>query len=1579
MIKPDWNKFKAKFSENPQNNFEWFCYLLFCQEFNRPFGIFRYKNQSGIETNPIIKDKEVIGWQAKFYETTLSDHKDDLIGMITKSKRDYPNLTKVIFYTNQEWGQGRSQNDPQAKVAVEQKAKELKIEIEWRTASFFESPFVTVDNEIIAQHFFSLDKSIVYLLKEKQAHSESILNQINTYITFNGEKIEVDRSDLLQKLKEEIEQTQVLILSGVGGVGKTAVIKKFYEDQKENIPFYIFKASEFELNNVNNLFESFSLQDFLKAHKDEKNKIIVIDSAEKLLDLQDTDPFKEFLSALINNNWKIIFTARSSYLLDLEIQFIDNYETTPSKFYIKNLSQEELENLSYIYNFNLPADQKLLELIKNPFYLNEYLKFYKREEDIDYLNFKEKLWNKIIKKSKPSREQCFLQIAFQRANEGQFFITPNCNETVLNSLMNDGVLGYETTGYFITHDIYEEWALEKIIESEFIKKENNSGFFEKIGESLPIRRCFRNWLSEKLLLEDDSIKEFIEEIIEDEKIKSFWKDEIFVSVLLSHYSENFFKLFKDRLLENKQLLLKRITFLLRIACKEVDSDFFKQIGVKNINLFSIEYVLTKPKGKGWENLIKFVYENLDEIGIENIHFILPIIHDWNTKFKEGETTKLSSLIALKYYQWIISEDIYFSRDDDVKEKLFQTILYGASEIKEELIVIFDEVLKNKWKNHRDPYYDLVKVILTKLGDSIEVIRALPEYVLKLADLFWFYTPKKDELYSHLGIGVEKYFCIEENHHDYYPSSAFQTPIYWLLQFSFKETIDFILSFTNKTVECFARSEFAKYEVEEIDVFIEEGKIVKQYISNRLWNTYRGTQVSSHILESMHMALEKFFLERAKNTDSKTLEDWLLYLLKNSKSASITAVVVSIVLAYPEKTFNIAKILFQTKEFFLYDTRRMLLDQTAKSLFSIGYDLNYQNKFYQDERIKTCDDEHRKKSLEHLALYYQIFRSKEVSEEEAKKRQKIIWSIFDKYYEELPDKSRETEYDKTWRLYLARMDRRKMKPTTEEKDGQVLISFNPEIDPELKEYSDTSLKKSSESMKYTSLKLWANYKMKNDEQYKQYEQYENNPQLALKEVKEIIDKLKTIKKSEVFQSQHSENEGFYLFNHSIPADVCSVLVRDYFDKLSEKEKKFCKDIILEAASSSFRANYQYQISDGVESAISVLPILLKEFPSEKEIIKTILLLTLFDPHHIGMYGQFSDYSTKAVLYYLWEISFEDAQSILFGYFLLKPKYEALREKLRQENYKKNIYELHENEIIQKFLKENEADLQKVVENKVSLNDLKDIEQLDLYILKTAFQLIPLKTANEEHKKLAQSIISTFAKELLSDKRGDRVDYTVRQTFLEKLAYFVLSSSEQDIPNYLKPFIDNFNSSEAIADLFQEFILAEDRLNTYNNFWQVWNLFYKKVVELCKDGDKQWYKEKIIKSYLFAQIPWKKTTKDWHTLKDNNKRFFGEIAKSIGHCPSALYSISKLLNDIGSKFLNNGISWISEMLDNNKNLWTDKLEINTIYYIENVVKKYIYKNREKIRKMKKLKQEVLVILDFLVEKGSVVGYMLRENIL
>jgi hypothetical protein len=948
-----------------------------------------------------------------------------------------------------------------------------------------------------------------------------------------------------------------------------------------------------------------------------------------------------------------------------------------------------------------------------------------------------------------------------------------------------------------------------------------------------------------------------------------------------------------------------------------------------------------------------------------------VIYEWNQKVKKGDTTRLSSLIALKYYQWTIEEDIYLSRGDD-KENLLQAILHGAAGIKTEMERIFEEVLQNRWNSHGDPYYDLMKVALTDT-DALPVWVTLPEYVLQVADLFW-YCPRQKEGYRYHRIDIEDEFCVIDAHHDYFPASPYQTPIYWLLQFALQKTIDFILAFTNKTVECFAHSRFAKSEIQEADVFIDEGQFIKQYMCDRLWCMYRGTQVSPHLLESIHMALEKYFLENGMNVDAKILESWLLYLLRNSKSASIPAVVTSIVLAYPEKTFNVAKVLFQTKDFILYDMTRLVLDQQHKgSLIALRDNFGgagYRNSHHEQDRIKACDEPHRKKSLEHLALNYQYFRSEETSEEDAKERQQFIWGIFDKYYSQLPDELHETAADKTWRLCLARMDRRKMAVSTEVKNEGVVITFNPEIDPKLKEYSEAALKQSSEPMKYIPLRLWASYKKDKDERSKQYEQYDNNPQIALKEAKEIIKRLK-----------QGGDESFRLSNHAIPADVCSILLTDYFDQLSEGERAYCKEFILQYARVPAMPHYQYQVLDGTSSAISALPVLFQHYPGERENIKLILLQTLFNDSPIGMGGgRYSVFPSMAI-HKLWEKHFDDMQSLLIGYLLLKPQYDELRKKLCQESCEEGVFEINEGQFHEDFFNEHEHDLEKIMENTISIDDLKDkdLEQAALYILNTGFQLIPLKTANAGHKQLAVSIIATFATRLLSRDRDDRIDYSIRHSFLEKFAYFVLSSSEQDIPDYLKPFLDGFNGSEAVSELFEHFILAEDRLDTYDKFWQVWTLFFEKMVVLCKDGDGYWYVDKIIKSYLFAQAPWKESATDWHTFKDSNSRFFEDIARNIGHCPSTLYALVKSLNNVADRYLNPGISWLYGMLTRNKNLWTEKLETKSLYYLESLVRKYIYKERERIRRTRQLKEEVLVILDFFVDKGSVVGYILRENVL
>ena len=1564
MVKPNWDIFKAKFSENPQDTFEWFCYLLFCNEYDRPYGIFRYINQSAIETDPIATGKEVIGWQAKFYDTPLSNHKDELLSSIIKAKRDYPEISNLYFYSNKEWGQAKGKK-PKGLVELEDKAKELKITLEWKTASFFESEFVTVENSAFSKHFFTQDNNAFDQMEEQLEHSKNILREIYTSISFNSKSIEIDRKKYVDDLIKS--KQQVSILSGAGGIGKTVVIKKLFEELGDDFPFYVFKATEFELRNINNIFTNCSLNEFMDAHTHEEHKIIVIDSSEKLLDIRNQDPIQEFLSVCVKNKWKIIITTRNNYLEDLNYLFVEKYKISPLNLSVTVLSEEELVLLSKKYSFSLPSDDKLLQLLRTPFYLNEYLKFYKDNNKLAYGDFKKQLWNNYIKKSKPAREACFQEIAFIRANEGQFFVTPNCNSGILdNELVMDGILGNETAGYFITHDIYEEWALEKIINTEYIKKSGIIDFFEKIGQSLPVRRSFRNWISEQLFLEASDVKNFIEEVISDPDIQYFWKDEIVVSVLLSDYAEVFFKMFKEELLENDQKLLKRITFILRIACKEADDELSKKLGV----IMDIKYLFTQPKGQGWKSLILFIYENIGEIGANNLNLIIPVVHDWNNKHKEGTTTKLSSLIALKYYQWHIEKNTYFS-EDDLKEKTIQTIINGSVEIKGELKEIIDQIIKNEWKGHRSPYSGLVKYILTNIN-GLYVSSILPEQVLLLADFIWYEKQnlEKDVYFDDYHSSPEKDFCLLKDYqYQYFPSSAFQTPIYALLQSSFSKTIDFILQFTNRCVKCYANSKYEE-NIEEISVYINDKVAIKQFHSDSLWSIFRGTSspVSPYLLQSIHMALEKHLLEVFKEANTEVIESWLIYLLKKSKSSSISSVVTSIVLAYPDKTFNVATILFKTKEFIKTDLSRCISESQAKSLYSMG-GLNYSHKIYHEERLKTCEDEHRKLALENLFLNYQLFKSESISEEIASERQNILWAILDDYYKKLPSDTEEKDEDKVWRIFLARMDKRKMDFTaTETDDGKIAIQMKSELEPDLKEYSENSISERSVLYQYASLKLWSQQKFENDKAYKKYEKYEENPSLAIEEAKSILKELKPMESSRSFLDP-SNNDMFFLFNHATPIFVCSVLIRDYYDQLTDEEKDFCKKIILEASSLPFRQGYHYQISDGTQPAISVLPILLEKFDDEKATIKVTLLMLLFFEYHAGGLGNFSSFPIQAIQE-LWEKNFSDAQDILLGFLLLKPKYDVLVENVYQSNYSHD-------DVLNIFIDENDKSLSDVADSNLSQDCFNSDNEFSLPILNTAFQLIPNNTRNKQHKIILNNVFSTFSDKLLSHDSDDKISFEHKHSFLKKYAYFILSSDESEITSYLEPFLTGLNRTESVAELLEEFVLAEDALNTHKNFWLIWNLLKKKIYEICKDGDQYSYISNILRSYLFASVSWRRTAKEWRSFKESDKKFFKEVSKNLGHCPTTLYSITKLLNGIGSCYLDDGILWVSIILKNN-DLMNKKLETNTIFYLENIVRKYILENREKIKRTKILKDEVLTILDFLIEKGSVVGYMLRESI-
>ena len=1224
------------------------------------------------------------------------------------------------------------------------------------------------------------------------------------------------------------------------------------------------------------------------------------------------------------------------------------------------ISADELKSIADEFKFSLPENQKFLERLRNLFYLREYVQYYSNiDKQGSYKGFIDLLWKKriqgtVIKDNLDlERERCIISIAKQRCETGRFYINADIlPQPALFQLKQDEILGYDDThnGYFITHDIYEEWTLDKIVSRSFSNYSNIKEFFDDLGNSLPIRRAFRLWLSDHLSENSKEIENFIQSAFTNVEVTQFWKDEILVSVLLSDYSEPFFNFFEKEIIANDFKILKRILFLLRIACTDISV-------IQNIEKI-------KPKGKGWEEVISFIHKHKSDFFDNNLKLALPVIADWCEFNKNGETTKYAGLLALSIIQKTETEENFYMHEV-AEENILKVVFNAAYELKPELKEIFDKVVSNEWTEHRDPYEGLCSKILEKPYIAIELIKTLPLSVIQLCDLFWQKRPKKQDRFGYDRDTMESRYGLADNEFEYDPPSANQTPIKWLLQIEFYKTLDFIIDFTNRAVESYSKSDYGKEDVVQVTLHINETEVT-QYLSDAIWCMYRGigSPIVPNVLQSMHMALEKTLLEFAQISNSELIQKILLVILIKSKSASLTSVVCSVVLANPDKFYYIALILFKTIELFHSDTIRCTNEFLAKSLYSMGYGMNkIKNILYIDERLKTCEDKHRNSNLESLFLNYQLFGVKGFTEEQNSEFIGKLYDIIDQY-------KSNTLISKSYGILLARMDRRNLIPkVSKHDDNHLRIEFSPkELSDELKKESEEALNQHQDVFKYSSLRVWADFLIGASTQTKtaKHQEYDNNPLVALLETKQLVEELK------------SGRNGISMFDYSIPSFSCSKLLLEHKDKLSKEDKAFCKEIVLATISNLFADDYDYQISDGVEAAVHAIPALLDEYPEEAENYILIMVLTLFDETPLGAYKRICDYVIETIhKSKLWEQNPKIAQSILFGYIKLKPIYKNVIAEIRKKQCWGRI---SKSLILEKLNKINVDFSFKNISFEIN-----DITAFDIYALEIVFQLIPSNTKDKIHLDIYAKSLPSLASQLLKDRRSYKDDsgddsniYLLSQHIFRNFAYFILEREKSEIDIYLKPFVDSFSSTEETASFIAELVSAEDYINKYEQFWHIWNYLYPKIKELCANP-RGYHLKEIIINYLLAWRWWREGIEEWHSLKKENLSLYTNASKEIGHIPAVLYSVVKVLNSIGTNFKDEGIDWIYTIVSNNKSLHLDDLESSTLYYLEKFLRKFVFINRQKIKEEIKLKNKVIPILDFMIERGSIQGYLLRENIL
>ena len=426
MIKPDWNVFKTNFSENPQKNFEWLCYLLFCREFKRDMGIFRFRNQPAIEADLIHDGDDYIGFQAKFYEgERLTSKKSEIIEVIEESRNNYTDITKLYFYTELDWTFSSKAPDlkTEAQRKIEEFAKSIGITIEWRTASFFESPFVTVENSDITQYFFSIKTNEYYekIRSRNKQHLE--ISEEEKYITLlkvKENESAPNKYSLYEYIdaslrKNGVQDFQNIFVKGIAGVSKSVEMKFAYNkllekcSSQDSYHDYCFLPTPY-------FFELKNYQEGCFINITDETPLLFLDGLDEISDSKVVILVKELHNLQAKNGGcRFIVSGRDASFID----DVKKFEHIEVKLF--SYIDYELQMLIYWYK-----GSPLESLVAIPFYRN----FAASDEARSLRTYKAFIEALVLKKLNDDKTR------FDRS-ENNSSIRQNCSKINLESLQEN--------------------------------------------------------------------------------------------------------------------------------------------------------------------------------------------------------------------------------------------------------------------------------------------------------------------------------------------------------------------------------------------------------------------------------------------------------------------------------------------------------------------------------------------------------------------------------------------------------------------------------------------------------------------------------------------------------------------------------------------------------------------------------------------------------------------------------------------------------------------------------------------------------------------------------------------------------------------------------------------------------------------------------------------------------------------------------------------------------------------------------------------------------------------------------------
>jgi len=1379
--------------------------------------------------------------------------------------------------------------------------------------------------------------------------------QLNTGINDTIGNLNIPRNTL--EIDNLLLHNGVAVIFGKPGVGKSAIAKSLVSTLKKNRNVTVISFTSEQIISVT-LEEAFSkagykadLHSILKSPIISNRIVIWVESFEKVLESNCLEPFKELLNVCKqNSNVHVLITIRDYILQKFRINL--RFELPVGKIYyqLKEFDESEMELVKVeIPEINpLLKNHKIKHILRTPYYLDKAIRILPElleSNQLDELKFKKLMWENIVEKGKNKRGVVFQSICLKRAREMTLFTTINKSQKIINELVKDSLLekSLEEIGrYSPSHDILEDWALTRYVQQKWLTSSNAFDFLTTIENSPSMTRAFRIWLEEFYRNDSKSAIEMTHSILVDPNVVEDWREVILIATLKSNCAHILLDTLTEELLKNDGELLRKVILLLQTGC------MMQSYVASSLSEFS-------PVGSGWDFVVRFIRINLETVlsfsRFENTY--ISFLKLWSKQLPEFNISELppsaqeaGELIEDYLYRHQINfkKNLYRKSDDgNLKPLLF--ILFQLTsaipEIVKELIEasVNIEINHSKWRAK-----GLLKNIRQYLIGGVltdQICKYFPEKILKVASQEW----RREERVVRKGSLLTQIDTFPEINDFGLPSSieylydspsGFQSFFYWLFLHHPHLAIDFLIPFLNKSFEMNKAAMIAnRRELTTISISFEEETLPPKAYFGSLdhWVLFRGANSMNELIVSILMALEKSFLERATlgKENYSEIRQYLKRLILETNNVGVLGVVLSIIQAHPELLDETSVKLLGVKEFYLWDSLRYSTELLTPTYFHKDANLQ-QERAAEDSRL------HRKKYYLGLVgfvadymFYHQVHNY-------------LLFKQVDGMWESLD------ESDSRMKKFLFDMDVRKYNYKPVDQQGfENIVHFTPGYDSQVQ----GMILNNEDIANFSSVPtlMWAinvfDYKELSNKTYPAWK-------TAYAKIRNTKDNLKLIKTNGAMAAIGLRDFGEHLTNKEL--DWCHQELLKYVEKLMKPSVFLDNDsFALDQKQALIGLSFVFERKHPKSIAIKI-----------KDAIFRLLISNIDELSKIYIELGATEYLNK-----------NQSEFVLNCWYGLL-EYITYKHKIRELGVKQAPVDIRHSKEIEDHVWIDRL-IKSVVHGNIKRPDSIDI-QFHLstdYLLADALRIIPKVTGIEYQRDFIQKILN-FHLDFLS--KGDdysRLEFTQSRKAV-KFFYsrYILVQPQEIAQKLFIELINNtyiedgkvseINKVKFVYEMTEEFIHAANQGNSVPNFWNLWESLRLWIIK----NDRI-----FLMKLFFIDINWTDTTDSWPAL-ENKSLYYKDFIHNYGHLQ--INSVVKFLNGIAFKnFMPESISWIKIMIINHSLARKRFKEIDFILF-ENFVKKAFYSYGENIKNQREILNDFLFILEFLIEEGSTVAYLLKEEL-